>query len=316
MIVSVSRRTDIPACYSDWFWNRLKEGYVLVRNPMNDWQVSRISLNPRAVDGFVFWTKNPLPMLRRLEELEEYPYYFQFTLTPYGRDLEPGLPSKRERLLPAFIALSEKIGPDRVVWRYDPIVFNRKYTLQTHIRCFEAMTKLLGNYTKRCVISFLDRYRKIEGWMKETGAKTPTREEIEALGKAFSASAKKYGIELYTCCETVDLSEFEIFHGSCVDVSLLRGCGGGSWKAEKDPGQRKECGCAASIDIGAYDTCRNLCRYCYANRSLSVVDRNHRLHNPLSPLLYGELQAEDRVTERKMRLLRDGQLSLFNGYYE
>lgn len=316
MIVSVSRRTDIPACYSNWFWNRLKEEYVLVRNPMNDRQVSRISLNPRVVDGFVFWTKNPLPMMSRLEELEEYPYYFQFTLTPYGRDLEPGLPSKKEKLLPAFIALSEKIGPDRVVWRYDPIIFNRKYTLQTHIQCFEAMTKLLGNHTKRCVISFLDRYRKIEGWMKETGAETPTREEIEALGKAFSVSAKKYGIELYTCCEAVELSKFEIFHGSCIDASLLRGYGGGSWKVAKDSGQRKECGCAASIDIGAYDTCRNLCRYCYANRSLSAVDRNRRLHNPLSPLLYGELQAQDRVTERKMRPLRDGQLSLFDRYEE
>ena len=124
MIISASRRTDIPAFYAEWFFNRIKEGYVLVRNPMNYHQVSKISLSPAVVDGIVFWTKNPLPMMTRLDELREYPYYFQFTLTPYGKEMEPGLPSKKAVLIPVFRELSRKLGPDRLVWRYDPILLN------------------------------------------------------------------------------------------------------------------------------------------------------------------------------------------------
>ena len=136
MIISVSRRTDIPAYYSSWFWNRLRDGYVLVRQPVNERRVSRIVLHPDVVDGFVFWTKNPAPMLAKLGELEEFAYYFQYTLTAYGRDVEPGIPSKRECLIPAFQELSRRIGPERVIWRYDPVFLSSKYTDEYHVRYF------------------------------------------------------------------------------------------------------------------------------------------------------------------------------------
>ena len=144
MIVSVSRRTDIPAFYADWFFRRLKEGFVLVRNPMNVHQVSRVRLDAEAAEGFVFWTKNPAPMLDRLHLLQNRAYYFQFTLTSYGLDVETCLPSKGRVLLPAFQRLAEIVGPERVLWRYDPILLNDVYTPEVHLRRFEALAKRLA----------------------------------------------------------------------------------------------------------------------------------------------------------------------------
>lgn len=143
MIVSASRRTDIPTFYSEWFYNRIKEGFLYVRNPMNAHQISRIDLSPDVVDCIVFWTKNPIPMLPRLDELAAYKYYFQFTLTGYGRDMEANLPDKKEKLIPAFKQLAEKIGKKRIIWRYDPIVFTKKYSPEYHIKAFTQIAEAL-----------------------------------------------------------------------------------------------------------------------------------------------------------------------------
>ena len=156
MIISASRRTDIPAYYSEWFFNRLKAGYVLVRNPMNIHKISKVSLSPKVVDGIVFWTKNPTPMLKRIPELEQYSYYFQFTLNPYGRDVELNVPSKGRVIIPAFRKLSKLIGRERVIWRYDPIIINKKYTIEYHCKYFRILASKLSEYTERCTISFVD----------------------------------------------------------------------------------------------------------------------------------------------------------------
>lgn len=167
MILSVSRRTDIPNYYSDWFYNRIREGYVYVRNPMNPHQISRIVLSPEIVDCIVFWTKNPEPMFERLEELSAYPYYFQFTLTGYGKEIECNIPHKKEKMIPIFQRLSEKIGSNRVVWRYDPILFTPIYTPEYHIRAFRQIATALSGYTNHCVISFVDTYAKTgKVWMQ------------------------------------------------------------------------------------------------------------------------------------------------------
>ena len=160
MIISASRRTDIPSYYSEWLFNRIQNGFVLVRNPMNIHQISKINLAPDMIDGIVFWTKNPSPMLSRVGELNKYTYYFQFTINPYGEEIEQALPSKRKVIIPSFIDLSIKIGADRVIWRYDPILINKKYTIEKHIKYFEMLARLLKGYTKKCVISFVDMYRK------------------------------------------------------------------------------------------------------------------------------------------------------------
>lgn len=170
MILSASRRTDIPNYYSDWFLNRIREGFLYVRNPMNPRQVSRIELSPELVDCIVFWTKNPEPMLKRLGELDTYPYYFQFTLTGYGQDIEPGVPDKRKIVIPTFQQLSTSIGLNRVIWRYDPILFTPMYTPEYHLRAFSYIAEALKGFTNRCVISFVDRYAKNSKNLKQLGA--------------------------------------------------------------------------------------------------------------------------------------------------
>lgn len=160
MILSASRRTDIPNYYSDWFLHRIEEGFVYVRNPMNPHQISKINLSPEVVDCIVFWTKNPKPMLDRLAELKAYSYYFQFTLTGYGTDIEAGVPHKKESIIPTFQSLSGKIGKEKVIWRYDPILFTDKYTPEYHLKAFEQIASALHGYTNKCVISFVDTYVK------------------------------------------------------------------------------------------------------------------------------------------------------------
>ena len=309
MILSVSRRTDIPAYFSDWFFRRLEEGYVLVRNPRNPHQVSRVELNPSVVDGIVFWTKNPLPMLDNLDRLQEYAYYVQFTLTPYGQDIEPGVPSKGKVVIPVFQRLSEVVGPHRVIWRYDPILLSPKYTLEYHIRYFEELAKRLSLYTEKCVISFLDQYRKIQRNMEAFHLQVPTLESQDTLAKVFSQIAHSYGLQIETCAEGIDLESYGIQHSRCVDDRLFSRLLGRPLLAEKDRNQRQECGCAESIDIGVYNTCRNGCRYCYANFSPATVAANWTKCDPSSPLLLGQLGPEDKVVFRKTQSLLSDQLT-------
>lgn len=311
MIISASRRTDIPSYYAEWFYNRMKDGYVLVRNPMNFHQISRINLAPEVVDGIVFWTKNPSPMLPRLHELDVYTYYFQFTLTPYGTDVEQGLPSKRNVIIPSFIELSNRIGADRVIWRYDPILLNEKYTIEKHISYFEMLSKLLKGYTKKCIISFVDMYKNTVNNDKELRLQAIKNEDMHHLAMGFSGIARRYGIELCTCSEQIDLSGYGISHAHCIDKKLLEALGDCTLNVTKDKSQRKECGCVESIDIGAYNSCKNLCKYCYANYNANTIDANFQAHNPTSPLLYGEAGDMDKITERKVQSFRDVQMRLF-----
>lgn len=300
MIISASRRTDIPTYYSKWFLNRIKEGYVLVRNPMNAHQISKINLNPDVVDGIVFWTKNPTPMLDQLDLLKDYMYYFQFTLNAYGQDVEAGVPSKNNIIVPSFQRLSDLIGPDQVIWRYDPILINDTYTVDYHIRYFEALAKRLSPYTKKCTISFLDFYRKIEKTTARLSIQKFTPETEQVLAKNLSEIAHSYGLRIDTCAEGIDLQKYGIEHARCIDDRLFSELLHVPLQAEKDKNQRLACGCVESIDIGAYNTCKNGCRYCYANFSPQAVRANAQKHHPESPLLIGEIGSDDKITERKM----------------
>lgn len=284
MIISASRRTDIPARFSPWLFNRLKEGYALVQNPMNPRQISRVDLSPEAVDGLVLWTKNPLPMLSDLCRLEPYPYYFQFTLTPYGRDVEPGLPEK-PRLLEGFIRLSEEIGRHRVIWRYDPILLAPGYDWEFHLRAFEEMAEKLAPYTEKCIFSFLDSYRCMAGAARELGVQYPSTDRQTGMARELAAIAKGYGLKLETCCEPLELAEYGIGHARCIDGELISRISGWPVKAGKAPSQRPGCGCAQSTDIGAYGTCQNRCIYCYANHGEKAIAANSRLHDPEGPML-------------------------------
>ena len=310
MIISASRRTDIPTYYSGWFLNRIKAGYVYVRNPMNVHQISRINLSPEVVDGIVFWTKNPIPMLDKLEALKDYMYYFQFTLNSYGADVEKNIPSKDKVIVPAFQRLSDFIGPDRVIWRYDPIFLSKTYTADYHIHYFEKLAKRLSSYTKKCTISFLDFYRNTE---KNIAALSPTgfsAKQQEQLAKSIAEIAHSYGLRVDTCAEGIDLQQYGIEHARCIDDRLFGQLIQVPLKIKKDKNQRSECGCMESLDIGAYNTCRNGCRYCYANYNEMSVGANRGNHNPNSPLLIGEIGTEDKITERKMFSYKINQLRL------
>lgn len=310
MIISASRRTDIPACYSEWFFNRIKEGYVLVRNPMNPHQVSRISLRPDVVDGIVFWSKNPVPMMDHLDLLKPYPYYFQFTLTPYGTDVERNLPSKQDVLLPAFQRLSDRIGPERVIWRYDPILLSETYPISYHLEQFGNYARRLSGYTQKAVISFLDIYRNTKRNMEGLNPRLMDDSDVAAIAGGFSSIAGEYGLQISTCCEAVDLEQYGITHASCIDRSLMESICGCSLDLEKDKNQRAECGCASSIDIGTYNTCKNGCRYCYANYSQTFLAARKKDYRPDSPLLCSSLTQEDAVKERITASAKDYQLKL------
>lgn len=311
MILSVSRRTDIPAFYSEWFFQRLRAGYAYVRNPMNPHQISEVSLSPEAVDGVVFWTKNPAPMLSRLAELRDAPYYFQFTLTPYARDVEKNLPPKDE-LVATFRQLARSFGRERVVWRYDPILLSERYTTAYHVRAFRALCDELGEATEKCTISFLDMYRNIRARVTPLGIRAPEEGEMQELAERFGEIARAHGLGIDTCAEAMDLSRFGVGRAACIDVQRLERIGQCKLRTVRDRNQREACGCAASIDLGAYNTCRNGCCYCYANFNDALVRTRALQHDPASPLLCGRVEEGDVIRPRAMESLRERQISLFD----
>ncbi|NJD02949.1 MAG: DUF1848 domain-containing protein [Ruminiclostridium sp.] len=311
MILSVSRRTDIPSYYSEWFFNRIKEGFVLVRNPMNHNQISRVSLSPDVIDCIVFWSKNPKPMIERLDELKDYHYYFQFTLNSYAQDIEAGLPQKAE-IIDTFKRLCDVIGPERIIWRYDPILLNLKYTKNYHEENFEKIAQRLRGYTKKVTISFIDFYSKIANNVAVLEIKEMDTKEKLHIAERFSIIAKRYNLSIDTCAEDIDLSKFEIEHACCIDNRLIEKIIGYRLDVEKDKNQRSECGCVASVDIGVYNSCLNECLYCYANYSKATVLANSNKHNPNSPLLIGELNAEDKINDRIGKSNKIIQQSLFD----
>ena len=312
MIISASRRTDIPSYYSEWFFNRIKEGYVCVRNPMNIHQIGKISLSPDVVDGIVFWTKNPTPMLTRLDEISQYNYYFQFTVNSYGTDLETNVPSKNDVIIPTFQKLSKQIGKEKVIWRYDPILFNEKYTLKYHLTYFQMMADKLANYTEKCTVSFVDLYKNIQKKMDSLKIFAPSLEQQEELMAGFSEIAKEHGFYIDTCAEKIDFDKFGVKHAHCIDRERLERIGNYKLDIDKDKNQRDECGCVSSIDVGSYNTCKNGCLYCYANFSEKTVAANYLKYNPASPLLYGEVEDDDVVKERIIHSFKNSQLRLFD----
>ena len=261
---------------------------------MNPLQVRKIDLNPEIIDCIVFWTKNPRPMMDQLEQLKPHCFYFLFTITPYGPDLEKHLPDKRE-IIDTFIELSQRIGKERVIWRYDPILLSDKIDDNFHRLQFEYLTARLHSYTERCIISFLDMYKKCVRNLKGLKIKAPDSDDMLRLAGILSKISGQYQMELVTCAEEIDLSGMGIHHGKCIDGELISRICGRRLLLKKDPHQRKTCGCVESIDIGAYNTCPHNCLYCYANSDVLAVQRNIALHDPGSPLLFGQLSGKEKI---------------------
>lgn len=312
MILSVSRRTDIPNYYSEWFINRIKEGFLYVRNPMNAHQISKINLSPDVVDCIVFWTKNPTKMINQLDYLKEYVYYFQFTLTGYGKDIEPNIPNKRKELIKVFKELSQKIGKEKVIWRYDPILVNKKYTVEYHLRAFEEIANSLSDYTEKVVISFVDLYAKTQRNTMGLEIEKLMPDDMFSLVRRMVEIASKNKLIVETCAEEINFKDIGISHGSCIDKKLIERLLGCKIIGEKDKNQRGECRCLESVEVGTYNTCLNGCRYCYANFSDEKVKENARIYDANSPLLCGNLGPNDKITDRKVKTLKDSQISFFD----
>lgn len=261
MIISASRRTDIPGYFSDWFIQRMKEREVSVRNPRFPKRINVFSLDPSHVQCIVFWTKHPGPMagLAKTAEQLGYSLYVQCTLNAYGRDIEPGM-EDHQRRLDELKRLSDQLSPRRVLWRYDPVVVTSRYSVDVHLESFSRTAEQLKGYVKHCVFSFVDIYKKIEKHVSPVPL-----EDMLALSEGFSRSAKSSGITASTCAEAIDLQHCGISHGSCIDASLIEEVTGTTPARGKDPSQRTNCGCIRSIDIGTYGTCRGGCIYCYAS---------------------------------------------------
>lgn len=305
MILQTGMRTDIPAFYSEWFANRLREGFVMVRNPYNPTSVTRYRISPDVVDLIAFCTKNPAPMLKRADLLAPYGQYWFVTITPYGREIEPHVPDKRG-VVADFIRLSETLGADCVGWRYDPIFISEKYSLNRHIEAFSKMAQALSGRTHVCVISFIDLYEKVRRNFPE--ARNVSRYERAEIAKAFVEIGARHNITVKACAEGTELAQYGVDCGGCLTLETYEAALGERLILPKRKSQRRECACFFGSDIGAYDSCGHLCRYCYANSNAYAVRQNMKNHDPDSPLLIGHLNSEDVVHEAKQSSLIDYQL--------
>ena len=310
MIIHTGNRTDIPAFYSNWFVNRLKEEFVLVRNPYNPRAVTRFWLKPDVVDLIAFCTKNPAPMLRCMDLLEPFGQYWFVTITPYGKDIEPNVPEKA-CVMEDFKRLSCIVGVDSVGWRYDPIFIDEKHSVEWHLAEFERMAENLAGYTRVCVISFIDLYQKVQRNFPE--AREVCFDDRMQLGKEFIRIAERNGMIIKPCAEGTELSHLGADCSGCMTQETFETA---LKKRLKVPGgtgtQRKgACSCILGSDIGAYDTCGHLCRYCYANTDFELVKKNMKRHNPMSPFLLGESMPDDIIHDAKQFSWIDRQQYLF-----
>lgn len=294
MILSVSRRTDIPAFYAEWFIRRVRAGYCTVPNPFNPRQLTQISLEPENVEVIVFWTRNPRPLFPHLTELDErgYRYYFQYTLLNNPRAVDPKAPAM-ETAIRTFRQLADRIGPQKVIWRYDPIVLTQLTGAAFHRQSYEHIVQTLRGYTRRSVVSVMDVYPKAQRRLAEMARQGAAllSDNITAqpwfgeLMRAMVEIAGANGMEIVSCAEELDLQPYGIRPGKCVDDDYIREVFGLDVSHTKDPGQRAACGCVVSKDIGMYDSCLFGCQYCYATRSFERAKANHAAHNPDSPSL-------------------------------
>lgn len=309
MILNTGSRTDIPAYYSDWFYKRIKEGYVLVRNPYYPSQVTRYLLRPDVVDVMVFCTKNPAPMLDGIELLSGFDTFWFVTITPYGKDIEPYVPEK-EQVLISFEKLARAVGKDRISWRYDPVFITEKYSADEHIRSFRRMARQLGGFTGQCVVSFIDLYEKtMKNFPK---ARQVTEEEQEYLIEAFGEIAKENHLQIHLCCESRRLVRENVDADGCMSKEVLEAAIGCRLDVPKKKMARAECNCLLGADIGAYNTCGHGCLYCYANYDRQTVIDNRKAHDANSPFLIGGFRDGDIIKDADQKSWKNGQMSIFD----
>lgn len=293
MILNISGRTDIINYYSDWMFKRFAAGYVLSRNSLFPNSVRRYELSPDKIDCLIFGSKNYAPVLERIHEItERFNTYFYYTITAYGKDLEPGIPDI-DTSMNTLLALADIVGAQRVAWRYDPILLTESYTVARHLATFEHMAKRLAGRIDRCIFSFVEMYRKHETNLPELI--TITAAEMDEIARGIGGIATKYGLILQTCGPEENYARYGIHTSDCVTLDILGQANGLQFRDIKHKGFRKGCHCIESRDMGALNSCLNGCKYCYANKNAQLPRENYLLHDPDSPLLIGHLKPTDRL---------------------
>ncbi|MBS4899302.1 MAG: DUF1848 domain-containing protein [Clostridiales bacterium] len=309
MIINTGQRTDIPAFFSEWFANRLKEGFVCVRNPYNPHHVNKYILDPATVDLFAFCTKNPEPMFKYMENLKPYGQYWMVTITPYGREIEPNVPDKKD-VLNSFRRLSDMTGSNSVCWRYDPVFISEKYSKEYHINAFAGMAERLNGYTDTVIISFIDIYKKVSENFPAVSRVSHT-DRIE-LGKELIKIAGENKMKVRTCAEDRVLEPYGALVNGCQTAEVFEKAIGSRLSFPAGKNARESCECYLSNDIGAYDTCMHLCKYCYANKNSKIVYNNKRLCDVRSPFLLGGYSAGDIINVVNGKSWKNPQISIFD----
>ncbi len=300
MILNTGLRTDIPGFFSEWFYNRIDEGFVYVRNPYAKNQIYSYKLDPALIDCIIFCTKNPQPMFENLEKIDKFNQYWHITITPYEKDIEPNVPPVDD-VLESFKYLSKKLGKENVTLRYDPIFINEKYTLEKHIESFEYMLNSLSGYTTEAIISFIDLYEKTKRNFPK--AREVTKDERLKIGKEFAQIGNENNIRIKTCVEGTELEKFCIDSSGCMTKEVIERAINKNLNIPKQKARNGECYCLLNNDIGEYNTCNHGCLYCYANSNKKLVKRNLKLHDPKSPILIGEIKEDDIIKEMKQKSL-------------
>ena len=300
MILNTGLRTDIPGFFSEWFYNRIDDGFVYVRNPYAKNQIYSYRLDPELIDCIIFCTKNPKPMFENLEKIDKFNQYWHITITPYEKEIEPNVPPMND-VLESFKYLSKKLGKENVTLRYDPIFINEKYTLEKHIESFEYIINSLSGYTTEAIISFIDLYEKTKRNFPK--AREVTKDERLKLGKEFAQIGKKNNITIKTCVEGSELDKFGIDSSGCMTKEVIERAINKNLNVPKQKARNGECYCLLNNDIGEYNTCDHGCLYCYANSNKRLVKRNLKLHDPKSPILIGEIKEDDIIKEMNQKSL-------------
>lgn len=294
MILNTGARTDTVQYFTPWLLKRFREGFVYARNPLFPNKVTRYELSPEKIDVVMFCSKNYEPILPYIREIsDKYRTYFHYTITAYGKDIEPGVPSI-EKSVQTLIELSKIVGKEKIAWRYDPVLLTKKYTIETHAKTFELLAKNLAPYIDRCIFSFVEMYKKLQFNMPELIVLSA--EDMNNLAEILGGIAKKYGIYIQSCGTKGDFSRYGINKSGCTTLEILGKANNCEFRSLKHSGMRAGCGCIPSRDIGEYETCLNGCKYCYANKNHEEARRRFALHNPNSPILIGELLPTDIVT--------------------
>lgn len=309
LLFNISGRTDVVNYYSTWLLNRLEEGYVYSRNPYNKRQVTRYDLNNETIDSLVFCSKNYKPLLDNIDSISnKYPIICYYTITTYGKDVEPKVPSITESI-DILKELSEIIGKNRIVWRFDPILFTDDYTLDSHIEAYEYIAQSISSNISFSIFSFVDMYKKLERNMPEI--KDVSKKQKLELIKQVGIISNEYDLPIHSCLINENLRDYGVINSGCVTTDILEKANDIKFKNMKHQGMRKGCHCIRWNDFGMYNTCINGCKYCYANKNPKIALHNYKKHDENSPLLIGYLEEGDNITEaEKSSLLFDSKQTL------